>query len=332
MNAHRPKNARNWSVHVERCQLTEGECASFTLPSHVRYAVWSLDADTFRAYIEFDIPVKRPRFREFPDAQVTHAIDMTRDAKKHQVACADRVWEYGRWERKARKDAVGGGGRDGNIVEGARDESAREEGEYITALEARIKELETLLADANDNKPVMTTNNTNNTTNNNTTTNNHNNNVNINLTINNFGDEDTSHISDATLKQRFLAMGQGIIDTIKDVHMNDIKPENKNVRMASMRNMVAESHAGGVWVRHPVSRVVDMLIFNGYKLNSRPYRTDPEFHDYIHAVSNSDSVIEFMTDMLSVKQVADRKKANIVKTRQGVRAMVIGLPKKATGE
>ena len=305
MNAHQPRNARNWSVRVERCQLAEGECASFALPSHVKYAVWSLDADTFRAYIEFDIPTKRPRFREFPDAQVTHEFDMARDAKRHQVGCAGRVWEHGRWERKERKDAVGGGGNDDNTV---------------AALKARIKELETLLADA---VPVI---------NNTTTTNNNNNNVNINVTINNFGDEDTSHISDATLKQRFLAMGQGIIDTIKDVHMNDIKPENKNVRMASMRNMVAESHANGIWVRHPVSRVVDMLIFNGYKLNSRPYRNDPEFHDYIHAVSNSDTVIEFMADMLSVKQVADRKKANIVRTRQGVRAMVIGLPKKAAGE
>jgi hypothetical protein len=96
----------------------------------------------------------------------------------------------------------------------------------------------------------------------------------------------------------------------------------------SMRNLLAEYYSGGQWVPQHINLLVDVLIFKCFTLNSKPYRDDPSFADEVQNASNCERLMEFMADMMCIKVANDNKKKHVVKTRQGVRAMVLGLPKK----
>jgi hypothetical protein len=89
------------------------------------------------------------------------------------------------------------------------------------------------------------------------------------MVVNDFGHEDTSYISTDLLRQRFLARTQGVVETVRDVHMNKDHPENMNVVIVSHRRGLAAIRRNGAWQHEPVSVVVDKLIFNGLVINMR---------------------------------------------------------------
>ena len=149
------------------------------------------------------------------------------------------------------------------------------------------------------------------------------NNINI-LIINNFGQEDTSYIPLETLQRRYLAKSPGVVETIRDVHMNPDHPENNNVKMVSRRRNIAAYRNNGKWQNEPTSVIVDKLIWNGFSINMRCQT----IHDNPDEMTDADAnrLLEFqdwVTDMYKAKQQQNIQKRHVVTVRQQVRSMLL---------
>ena len=193
------KKARSWLVGLHPCALTEAECASYVWPAYVKYAKWSLDGtNTFRAYVECLATRHVLKLPGLDGARVFSDPSITRDLRRAYVVqnldgeCTS--WEFGAWGRnkhdhtKRPPPALKVGEEDTAEVKSLREEVDRLKATLTNTLAAcmtRIAELEARPAGVIVN----------------------------NIVINNFGNEDVSHISDETRKHRFLAMGHGVIAT-----------------------------------------------------------------------------------------------------------------------
>lgn len=144
-------------------------------------------------------------------------------------------------------------------------------------------------------------------------------NVNILITINNFGSEDTSFLSAATRRERFMARSPGLIETVRDVHLNAQRPENRNVRIQSRKRQLAERFMDGQWVVEPLSRLVDAMLYNGFRINSAPYYTDPAFQKEVDDGPYSGMIQEWMADVAvlgSRAATSEIKKKHVSTARQ----------------
>lgn len=105
------------------------------------------------------------------------------------------------------------------------------------------KEIHVLTARLVQCNHTNTTNN-NNSTNTNTTTNNVTNNV---ILLNKYGNEDVSHISHHDIMNWALDPHTGIVKYFEKKHFDPSKPENKNVKLASIKRNEVALYEGGAW-------------------------------------------------------------------------------------
>ena len=98
-------------------------------------------------------------------------------------------------------------------------------------------------------------NTTNNTTNNN-----------LNLKLNNFGNEDLSHITDA-FKTGLLKGPYGMIPKmVEAIHFNKEKPENKNISLTNKKENKIKIFKNGRWDYCKKSDILDDIMNNNYYL------------------------------------------------------------------
>ena len=116
--------------------------------------------------------------------------------------------------------------------------------------------------------------------NNNTTTN-----VNTinNVSLNNFGNEDTSYLSHEFLSYCLMNPKKGMTTLIENIHYNKDYPENHNVRCKSLKQNVFERYIDSEWRVCDASNTLDELIRKGYRILNTHYAehflTDPNFFD-----------------------------------------------------
>ena len=121
------------------------------------------------------------------------------------------------------------------------------------------------ITDAMNNNQVATQNNTNNVTiiyNNTTNTNNQN----INININNFGSENTNHLTDEFLSKCLFSCNTGIKNLMKEIHFNPQVPENHNIRVYSRKGKILEKYADGGWHVCDQNNTLDEMIRKGYRI------------------------------------------------------------------
>jgi hypothetical protein len=134
-----------------------------------------------------------------------------------------------------------------------------------TLINSLRKEIKVLLSETNNHGMIGTIDaSTNQTTNN---TNQLINNVNNskNLQINNYGKEDLSHITDDTYKDILKHPYSAMSKLMNEIHFNDDKPENQNLRIPNIKNPFAETFVDGEWV-----------VSNQYKLLCKAYSLKKE--------------------------------------------------------
>ena len=95
--------------------------------------------------------------------------------------------------------------------------------------------------------------------------------MNNTINLNNFGEEDTSHIT-TDYKLKLLSLPYGMIQNmIEKIHFNNKKPENKNIALTNKRDNMIKVFRGSRWKYQDRAYVVDELIKNNY------YRLDDFF-------------------------------------------------------
>ena len=101
----------------------------------------------------------------------------------------------------------------------------------------------------------------NNTTNNNTTNNNTTNNItqNITINVNNFGQEDISHLQKC-YEFYWTHKAFGLIEMAQDVHFDPAHPENHTLTITNQRAKIAKVRENGKWVPKSFDKVLDEIV------------------------------------------------------------------------
>ena len=352
--------SRHWFHAMTLPGLSRSEgVVELRWPQNIRYAVWTVSkTGAVLAYSEYTSAVRATVFPEMASSRSYSDPDVPREQRRTTVfdAAMDpkKVWELGSWAAGRR------GRRRVNIKDGCEDEapivkdpeeqkppsgpsppppSTEELGDtsiistasihsllqqqmaeiaelrrtvteqHVMALEQQktVIEQQRRISELEARPPSVALNMNNN----------------INIHINNFGQEDISFLDADTLKQRFLAKNHGILKTIEDVHLNDRRPENRNVRITSLKRNLAERFVDGRWQPQHLSKTVDDLIYSGFRINSSVYLSDSEFCMLVQEDPLFDGILQWMMDVNGVRLAEGSRKEHVVRTRQQVRVMLM---------
>ena len=110
----------------------------------------------------------------------------------------------------------------------------------------------------------------------------------INITVNSFGKEDISYITDnvkKTLMQIINGREYGVIDFIKKIHINSKYPENQNIKIENMKKGIVRIYEGDKWHFYTFAAGLDRL-YN---------KTEVKFIDMINEISE-DEILECISD------------------------------------
>jgi hypothetical protein len=115
---------------------------------------------------------------------------------------------------------------------------------------------------------------------NNTTNNIQNNFQNITITVNNFGNENTSYLTPEFLSFCLMNPRKGLTSLIENIHYNAEYPENQNLRCKSLKQNIFEKYVDYEWRACDASNTLDELIRKGYRILNAHYAdnfmNDPE--------------------------------------------------------
>ena len=103
----------------------------------------------------------------------------------------------------------------------------------------------------------------------------------ITIVLNNFGKEDTSYISEEVLHERLLKCGEGVLKNIEDIHFNSKHPENKNVRMKSIKRGMVEVLRNDTWEIAPLKDITCNLLEKSFGLLMNRVTMDSDYADEI---------------------------------------------------
>lgn len=105
----------------------------------------------------------------------------------------------------------------------------------------------------------------------------------INITLNSFGHEDTSHLTHELLSHCLLNPTKGLPKLIDNIHYNPNIPSNHNLRYKSTKNSSLEKYEDEHWIECDTSNTLDELIRKGYRILNTHYTehfmTNPEYTD-----------------------------------------------------
>lgn len=151
--------------------------------------------------------------------------------------------------------------------------------EEFLQLKAELEQLKQQIAGSQASTSGVVNNN--NTTNNNT--NNTTNNININIQLNNFGQENTSYLTPEFLTYCLSNPKKGMSSLIEQIHYNKDFPENHNLRCKSLKKNIFEKFVDTQWTLCDASNTLDELIKKGYRILethfAEQFSNDPEFFD-----------------------------------------------------
>ena len=91
-------------------------------------------------------------------------------------------------------------------------------------------------------------------------------NIQNNIILNNYGNEDLSHITN-TLKTELLGIPYGAIPKmIEAIHFNDEKPENKNIVLPNKKENLVKIFQGDKWIYKNKNDTITDLVDSKYTI------------------------------------------------------------------
>jgi predicted RNA-binding Zn-ribbon protein involved in translation (DUF1610 family) len=137
-------------------------------------------------------------------------------------------------------------------------------------MKARLDHVETLINNSRCEQNVVI-NNTSNITNT------------VNISVHNFGNENTSFLTQEFLSYCLLNPRKGMTSLIENIHYNKDYPENHNIRCKSLKQNVFEKYIDAEWRACDASNTLDELIRKGYRIlnthYTERYMNDPNIYE-----------------------------------------------------
>ena len=104
-------------------------------------------------------------------------------------------------------------------------------------------------------------------------------NIQNNIILNNYGNEDLSHITDK-LKTDLLGIPYGAIPKmIEAIHFNDDKPENKNIVLPNKKENLVKVFEGDKWIYKNKNDTITDLVDSKYTIMDEHYEDMDSKHD-----------------------------------------------------
>ena len=94
-----------------------------------------------------------------------------------------------------------------------------------------------------------------------------------NIQLNNYGNEDLSHITNSFKNQLLKAPYGAIPKKIEAVHFNDEKPENKNISLSNIRDNKIKVFADNKWIYKNKEETINDLVDGKYFILDSHYET-----------------------------------------------------------
>ena len=85
-----------------------------------------------------------------------------------------------------------------------------------------------------------------------------------NIQLNNFGDEDTSYITDKMLEKMIIYPGSMISDLLSLTHFNKDHPENKNLKITNKKDKYIKVYKNDEWKLDKRDIVIDNIMHNKF--------------------------------------------------------------------
>lgn len=94
---------------------------------------------------------------------------------------------------------------------------------------------------------------------------------NIQINLNNYGEENLQHLSDEFLNDCVKRLNTGVKNLVKHIHFNPEIPENQNIRLLSKKHNLLQIFRDGQW--HPCDKnnTLDEMIKKGYRILHRHF-------------------------------------------------------------
>jgi hypothetical protein len=88
----------------------------------------------------------------------------------------------------------------------------------------------------------------------------------ITVTINAFGNENISYLSNTFLDSLLKIPYSSVPKLLEHIHFNEEFPENKNVRITNKKDKWAEKNNGSSWEFVPKNNLINDMIINGFNI------------------------------------------------------------------
>ena len=129
------------------------------------------------------------------------------------------------------------------------------------------------------------------------------NNIQNNIILNNYGEENISHITDK-IKDTLLKIPYGAIPKmIKSIHFNDKIPENKNIKLPNKNDSLVKVYKNNKWIYKDKNETILDLMNNNY------FIIDTHYDNVVNNLSN---IIK--SRYSSFKEYYDEEDTNVMKS------------------
>lgn len=93
-------------------------------------------------------------------------------------------------------------------------------------------------------------------------------------TMNNFGQEKCDHLSDEFIQKCMLNNNTGVKALIEKLHFSDDVPDNKNIRLRSLKNNLVEVIKNDKWIPKDANEAMDSMIRKGFLIMNKCYNDE----------------------------------------------------------
>ena len=106
-------------------------------------------------------------------------------------------------------------------------------------------------------------------------------NIDKQINLNNYGNEDLSHISDSFKDQMLKIPFVAIPKMIEEVHFSDKKPENKNIKMTNKKENYLKVYKDNKWVYKDKKSTITQLMGDKYSIIDDHYKESQNLPQHI---------------------------------------------------
>jgi hypothetical protein len=128
---------------------------------------------------------------------------------------------------------------------------------------------------------------------NHTTINTQNNQMNIN--INNYGNETLNHIPADIIQYCFMM--KDIPSLIENIHFDKECPENKNIQLKSLKHKIINIYQDNKWIAKPADSVLNDLVNKSHTILKKHYKNNTTVVEEDMSPNEIDDVIEWLTQI-----------------------------------